>query len=60
MVDGLDGSDHNAVQFGVKLCIPRTKQPKRYVYKFKNAEFNVFRSHLASIPWECTQLDGGH
>ena len=58
VVDGLDGSDHNAVQFGAKLCIPRTKQPKRYVYKFKNAKFNDFRSHLASIPWECTQLDG--
>ena len=31
VVDGLDGSNHNAVQFGVKLCIPRTKQPKRCV-----------------------------
>ena len=42
MVDGLDGCHHNAVQFSVKLCIPRTKQPKRYVYKFKNAEFKCF------------------
>ena len=58
VVDSLDGFDHNAVQFGVKLCVPRTNQPKIYVYNFKKAEFNSFKEHLVSISLECIQMDG--
>ncbi len=57
VVNSLDGSDHNAVQFVVKLCGTRANQPKRHVYNFKKADFIYFRDHIASISWESTQMD---
>ncbi len=51
VIDGIPGSDHDAVRFSIR----KNKQPlsryKRHSYNFKKANFDHFRDLLSRIPW---------
>ena len=42
VVDGLSGSDHDAIFFTMESSRPRYAPLKRLVYKFKNADFDAY------------------
>ena len=56
VVDGLPGSDHDAVYFSINLGRRRFLRQKRLVYNFKKANFDLFREMLSKVPWDCCFL----
>jgi len=58
VVDGLSGSDDDAISFTVESSRPRYTPSKRLVYKFKNADFDAYRSLLSKVPWDCICMHG--
>ena len=56
VVDGLPGSDHDAVYFSINLGRRRISRQKQLVYNFKKANFDLFREMLSKIPWDCCFL----
>lgn len=56
VVDGLSGSDHDAISFTVESSHPRYTPSKRLVYKFKSADFDAYRNVLSKVPWDCIRM----
>ena len=56
VVDGIPGSDHEAVQFLIRATKPAPVRQNRFVYNFKRGDFNRFRDLLSEIPWNCCFL----
>ena len=56
-MDGLSGSDHDAISFTVESSHPRYTPSKSLVYKFKNADFDAYRNLLSEVPWDCIRMD---
>ena len=57
VVDGLSGSDHDAISFTVESSRPRYTPSKRLVYKFKKADFDAYQNLLSKVPWDCIHMD---
>ena len=53
VIDGIIGSDHDAIQFDVNTVRLHISRQKRYSYSFKKADFTLFRTILSKIPWGC-------
>ena len=51
VVDGIPGSDYDAVRFSFKASKPSILRHKRHSYNFKKANFDQFRDLLSIIPW---------
>ena len=56
VVDGIVGSDHQAVTFDIVCSVPPANLPSLSVYNFKKADFENFRELLSKIPWNCCFL----
>ena len=56
VVDGLPGSDHDAVYFPINLGRRRLSRQRQLVYNFKKANFDLFREMLSKVPWDCCFL----
>ena len=57
VIDGIIGSDHDAIQFDVNTVRLHISRHKRYSYSFKKADFTLFRTILSNIPWDCCFLN---
>ena len=56
VVDGIPGSDHESVQFGVNLTRKPLSRHKRRMYNFRKADFEAYRELLSKVPWNCCFL----
>ena len=56
VVDGIPGSDHESVQFGVNLTRKPLSRHKRRMYNFRKADFEAYRELLSKVPWTCCFL----
>ncbi len=56
VVDGIPGSDHEAIQFLARVIKPAVVRQNRFVYNFKRGDFDRFRDLLSEIPWNCCFL----
>ena len=54
--EGLGNSDHNSIEFNMKLKILRPKQSPRIVYDFGSANWNDFQDDFSNIPWNTAFL----
>ena len=58
VVEGIHGSDHEAIHFSIKSATPRRSTAPRAIYNFRAANFDQFREVLSKIPWDCCFLSG--
>ncbi|XP_068757932.1 uncharacterized protein [Montipora capricornis] len=54
--EGLGNSDHNSIEFNLRLKILRAKQSPRIVYNFGAANWNNLRDDFSNIPWNTAFL----
>ena len=54
--DGLGHSDHNSIEFTLKVKISRPRNNPRLVYDFKHADWDGLKEDLVNIPWNCMDL----
>ena len=54
--EGLANSDHDAIEFALKVKIARRKCSPRLVYDYKNADWDGLKEDFRNIPWNCIDL----
>ena len=54
--EGLANSDHDSIEFALKVKIARRKCSPRLVYDYKNADWDGLKEDFRNIPWNCIDL----
>ncbi|CAB4025347.1 Hypothetical predicted protein, partial [Paramuricea clavata] len=54
--EGLANSDHDSIEFSLKVKIARRKCSPRLVYDYKNADWDGLKEDFRNIPWNCIDL----